>query len=77
MLGGQFLTQMGMGSRVSQRLHLSASGQGQGPAGPRVGSGLLSADSVHRLLDCSFLVSGACPLVGGVGSWPSGGQGRA
>ena len=96
--GGRFLTQFIMGRGVSQKLHWPASGQGQVPAGPRVGSNLLLADSFHSLWGHSFLASGicplvgeagleaytgfmvgkagACPLVGGPGSWPSGGQGH-
>ena len=38
---GQFLTELGTGSRVSQSLCWSASGQGWGPASPRTGSDLL------------------------------------
>ena len=36
----------------------------RGPAGPRIGSGLLLVGSVPRLQDCSFLPSGICPLMG-------------
>ena len=36
----------------------------QGPAGPRVGSGLLWVGWVYILRDCSFLVSGVCLIVG-------------
>ena len=50
--GWRFLIQLGMGSRVSRRLRWPASGQDQGPAGPRVGSGLW---------DGGFLASGVCP----------------
>ena len=96
--GGQFLTQLGMRFGVSQNLCWPASGQGRGPACPRVVSGLLLAGWVCRLWDCGFLASGicplvgeagleasagflegkasACPLVGGAGSWPAGGQGH-
>ena len=56
-----------MGSRVSQRLHWPANRQGQGPAGPKVGSGFLLADSFCRLRDHSFLASVVCPLVGEAG----------
>ena len=37
---GQFLIRWGMGSGVSRSLHCPASGQGLGPAGSRVASGL-------------------------------------
>ena len=73
---GRFLTQLGEGYGVSQCLCWPASGQGQGPAGYRAGSLLLWASSVHMLLDCGFLASVACPLVGQVQSWPSAGQGH-
>ena len=69
-----FLTLLGMGARVSHRLRWPANGQGQGPSGPRVGSDLLLV--VCSVRDHSFLASGTCPLVGGAGSWPSGGQGH-
>ena len=87
---GNFLTQLGMGSGVSQSLCWPASRQGWGPADPRVGSGLLWVGWVCRLQDCDFLAFSVCPLVGeaglevtasfsegrvGAGSWPSGGQG--
>ena len=91
---GQFLIQLGMGSQVSQSLCWPVSGQGQGPAGPRAGSGLLWAGwgivfFLHlsgvwplvggaRLEVCTGFLEGRasdCPLVGGAGSWPSGGLG--
>lgn len=76
-----------MGSEVSQKLSWSASGQGQGPAGPREGSGLPSWIMVGLLPGACALVDeaglGACaegrglclPMMGGAGSWPCGGQG--
>ena len=36
----------------------------RGPAGPRIGSGLLLVGSLPRLQDSSFLPSGVCPLMG-------------
>ena len=57
MVGGWFLTWFGVRSRVSQRLHWPDRWQGQGPEGPRVGSDLLMADSVFRMLGHSFLAS--------------------
>ena len=54
-----FLTQLGMVSVFSQSLCWPASGQGQGPAGPRARCGLL----MGRLWDCGFLETGVCPLV--------------
>ena len=48
-----------MVSGVSRRLYWPVSGQGPGPAGPRIGSGLLE--------DGGFLASGVCPLVGEAG----------
>ena len=59
-VGGQVLTQ----SEMSWGLCQPTSGQGWDPAGPRVGSGLLLANSFYRLQDHSFLVSGACHLLG-------------
>ena len=52
--GSQFLTQLVMGSGVSQSLCWPVSGQGQDPAGPRVGSDL-SCGIVVFLLPLSVL----------------------
>ena len=58
------MTQLDMGSRVSQSLCWPAGGQGRGLAGPGAGSGLLWAGWVGRLQNCDFVVSGVCSLVG-------------
>lgn len=84
----QFLTQLSMGFGVSLRLGQFASGQGQGPAGLIVGSWMLSLGTQFSCVFClppgeaglemntGFLDgrASACPLVGGTGSWASGGQ---
>lgn len=48
---------------LSQSLCRSTSGQGQCPTGPRLGCSLLCSLG-PRLLDCRFLPSDVCPLVG-------------
>ena len=54
-------------SYVSQEYTPLSSPKGQGPAGPRVVSDLCLWTQFCRLLDCSFLASGVCPLVGEAG----------
>ena len=57
---GHFLTQLGMGSTVSQTLHCPASGQGQVPADSRVWSGLngwCSQSTGYRIIVFLLLVS--------------------
>ena len=66
-MGDWLLTQLGTGSGVSRSLCQPASGQGQGPAGTRVGSGLLWVGWVCRLQDHGSLESGVCPLGGETG----------
>ena len=88
LLGVQFLTQLSMGLGVSLRLGQFASGQGQGPAGLSVGSGMLSLGTQFSCvfylppgeagleMNAGFLDrrARACPLVGRTGSQASGGQ---
>ena len=82
--GGWFLAHIWVwGLGYPEAFCWPASGQGQGAAGPRAGSGLLWVDWVCRLWDCGFLVPGVCPLVseadpeassgfldGRAGAWP-------
>ena len=61
--GRELVPDTGVESRVSQSLHWLASGQDQGPAGPRVGSVLLWVGWVCRLWDHNFLTSSIWLLV--------------
>ena len=54
------------GCPVSQQYTPLLSPNGQGPAGPRVGSDLCLETQFHRLWDCIFLASGVYLLVGEV-----------
>ena len=64
-VGGWFLTELDIGLGCPKGCW-PASGQGQCPAGPRVGSDLLLLDSVCKLWYYSFLLLVSALLVCGV-----------
>ena len=64
---GWYLTQLVAGSRVSWSLCWPAGGQGQGPAGPNVGAGLLTWELGPQAAGLPLSCTGACLLVGEAG----------